>query len=94
MSIFRGAPWPGTDIPLFTDDDRDHRIAAVLNKADSCPGCGEPMSVSTSIESDGKYAADAMRCHGCAAQSRAANELSDKSNLLVAFTRRPDPEGD
>ena len=91
MSIFRGRPWPEPGEPLFTDDDREHAIAAVLNKRDNCPGCGEPVEVSTARESEFEYAAEAVRCHACAAQAHAGSEIDDKSGLLVSFTRRPVP---
>lgn len=76
---------------MWLDDDREHAIAAVLNGHDACPGCGEPLVVSTARESDGEYRAEAVRCHACAAQSHAADGVDDKSGLLVSFTRRPAP---
>lgn len=92
VSILRGRPWPAPGEPLFTDEDRDLALALYANEADACPGCGEPMSITTSPEAEGAYRADAIRCHGCAAQSRAARDVTDTAGLLVQFSKRPPEE--
>lgn len=78
--------------PLWLDDDREWAVALIQDERDACPGCGEPLHISTARESDGEYHADAIRCHGCAAQSRAVHSVDDKAGLLVTFTRRPRPQ--
>lgn len=91
LSILRGRPWPEPGEPLFLDDDRDAAIALVIDERESCPGCGEPLDVSTDPQSEDAYRADAVRCHACAAQAAAGRGPSDSTGLLVQFTRRPAP---
>ena len=67
-------------------------MAYVANEREACPGCGEPLDVSTDPESEGRYTAEAVRCHACAAQSKADRGIDEKAGLLVHFTRRPTPE--
>lgn len=67
-------------------------MAYVANEREACPGCGEPLHISTDPESEGRYLADAIRCHACKAQSKAGDGIDDKAGLLVHFTRRPPTE--
>lgn len=90
-SILMGRPWPAAGEPLFLDDDRDLALALVAEERDRCPGCGEPLTVSLAATSEEAYRAEAVRCHGCAAQSRATSSVDDHAGLLVEFTRRPNP---
>lgn len=92
MSILRGRPWPEPGEPLFTDDDRDLALALTANERDACPGCGQPTAVSTAPEAEEAYRAEAVRCHACAAQARAAKDVDDPAGLLVQFTRIPEPK--
>lgn len=93
LSIFRGRPMPAPGEPLWLDSDRDAAIALHLEEASLCPGgCGEPLAISTARESDGEYAADAIRCHACAARARAGSSPTDSQGLLTTLTRRPRPE--
>ncbi len=92
LSILRGRPWPLPGEPLFTDEDRDWAVALIVDERESCPGCGEPLAISTAAESEEQYHADALRCWGCVAQARAGRDVDDPTGLLVQFNRRPNPE--
>ena len=67
-------------------------MALVADEREACPGCGEPVSISTSPEAEESYRAEAVRCHACAAQARATRGIDDPLGLLVQFTRRPTPK--
>lgn len=65
-------------------------MAWVLEQWDSCPGCGHPLSVSSSYESDGRYAAEESICFGCEARQRRERryEGKDTPGLMISARRK------
>lgn len=74
-SIFLGRPLPGPGEPLWLDEDRDWALALLEVEADTCPGCGQPLSESTHSDNEFAYTASASRCHSCAAMRRYARRF-------------------
>ena len=58
--------------PEWTDAERSWAIALMQVEADSCPGCGEPLSETTQPDAEDGYTVDApTRCHACTELERA-----------------------
>lgn len=53
--------------PLWLPADRRWALALLEVEADTCPGCGQPLSQSTDRENEGAYDATFLACHGCRA---------------------------
>lgn len=67
-------------------------MALLAYEADTC-SCGEPLSTSTRLDSDGEYVAEAVVCHACAASARAVRRLGDgpksRDGVMTRIMRRP-----
>lgn len=83
----RPAPEPGVD-PLFTEEDTVEILDFLADEHLLCPGCGEPLAESTSIDNEWTYRAFALSCHACAAKSRAMRKPVDRDGLY-AFLEPP-----
>lgn len=52
--------------PEWTEEDQAWAIALLQLEADTCPGCGQPLSQSTLPAAEGEYEVPApTRCHCC-----------------------------
>lgn len=57
--------------PTWLPEDRDVAVA-VWQERQLTHVCGQPLDVSTSKDMDGKYRAEPVVCHACAAITRAS----------------------
>lgn len=77
LSVLRGLRSPAQ---RWTQHDSSLAVALTLHEATLCPGCGQPLSESTSPDADlgnrhGAYHYEAslpIRCHACTAVDAAA----------------------
>lgn len=85
---------PGPGEPLWLDDDRDAAVALLEEEANTCEGCGHPKTQSMHPSSEGRYVAEVMRCHACAARTRKVNAYTsaggDAAGLMVVVSRKED----
>lgn len=65
---------PGPGEPLWLDDDRAWAMALLLVEEETCRGCGNPLSESTSPDLEFQWTPEVLRCHACAAGSRHAEQ--------------------
>jgi len=83
--------------PLFTADDSSLAIALQALEARTC-ACGHDRVDTTAADAEFAFAAEAIRCHACAARERAASAFVDSggstAGLLWAVNRKSSgPEG-
>lgn len=69
---------------MWLDEDRDWAVALHLIEADTCEGCGQPRSESTSPDNEFGYTAAPIRCHACAAMRRQSRSFLDGGNESLA----------
>lgn len=83
--------------PEWTEQDRAEAIALLKVEADTCPGCGEPLSESTHRKAAGGYDVDGPdRCHACAALNAEQDKHKDGRALYFQVKRTwrdDDPDG-
>lgn len=60
--------------PWFTAADTAYAVALTAVEARACPGCGLDRADTTAAGREFHYRAEAVRCHACAARSRAAEK--------------------
>lgn len=80
--------------PEWTEQDLAEAIALLKVEADTCNGCGEPLSETTDPEAEGGYDVDApTRCHACTELARArAVERPHPEALYFEVRRTWKPE--
>lgn len=79
----------GEGEPLWLPEDRDAAIA-VWQEKQLTHSCGQPLDVSADPSSDGKYVAEPVVCHACAARdhaSRAHAKDGDMAGVIWEVTR-------
>jgi hypothetical protein len=90
-SILLGRPWPLPGEPLFLEDDLEALLEWQREQALVCPGCGLPGDETLDKDSAFSYRARVLRCHGCAARDRAAEERakqeSDDAGIFYMIER-------
>lgn len=65
----------------WDDDERAWVLALLELEADTCPGCGGQMSVTTEAGAEGHYHVPApTRCHQCTALSQAQDAYHSNPN--------------
>lgn len=83
--------------PEWTEQDLAEAIALLSVEADTCRGCGEPLSESTDPRAAGGYEADLpTKCHACAALNSRRDKYEDGRGLLFEVKRTwrdDDPDG-
>ena len=82
-SIFLGRV-PAPDEPLWSDEDREWALALLDVEADTCGGCGQPLSESYLPENEYAYTVTPSRCHACAAMSRTSRQFLDGAGTNAA----------
>lgn len=75
------AEWPPVDQALL--------LALLLNDADDCSGCGQPLSETTAKGASGRYSLREHLCAGCEVAAAAAKDR-DYPGRLVQVVRKPD----
>lgn len=83
--------------PEWTEQDLAEAMALLKVEADTCQGCGEPRSETTSPKAAGGYDVDGpVRCHACAALNVERDKHKDGRDLFFAVNRTwrdDDPDG-
>lgn len=51
--------------PLWTDEDRGYLLALLEERADTCPGCGQPNSECRDQSSIGQWQVVSQKCWAC-----------------------------
>lgn len=76
--------------PEWDDESRALAVALTLWEADKCGGCGQPLSETTEVDSDGMYRPTVIRCHACTAAQIATEMFQDapQSSALMVSTER------
>lgn len=81
--------------PLFTADDSSLAVALQSLESRTC-ACGHDRVDTTSPDAEFSFAADAIRCHACAARDRAARAFAESggstAGLLWVVNRKPSKE--
>lgn len=74
--------------PEWTEQDLAGAIALLKVEADTCPGCGEPLSEATHPDAEGGYQADLpTRCHACTELNRVREKYQDGRSLYFQVRR-------
>ena len=55
-------------------------------EADTCNGCGQPLSESTDPVNEFGYTAEPHRCHACSAMSKATRAWADGGGSMDGVT--------
>lgn len=72
----------------WDDENRAWAIALLQVEADTCRGCGEPLSESTHPDAEDGYAVDLpTRCHACTALDQARAPYQDGRALYFEVQR-------
>lgn len=79
---------PRSEFLSWPDDDRGWALALLALDADTCSGCGHPLSESMDAANQFAYRAEPVRCFACAAADTAADKQENKSGLRVRTVRR------
>lgn len=79
---------PGPGEVLWSPEDRAWALALAEVEADTCKGCGQPLSESMLAQNEDKYRSTLWTCHGCvgaaiAVQHRADQAQGDVRGLYV-----------
>lgn len=82
--MFLGAP---ADTP-WSDDDRAWALALLQVEAATCSGCDHDLADGTDPDGEFSWAAEAVRCHACAAIEREAAKFEDHAGLRFTVRRR------
>lgn len=67
---------PASGEPLYLADDTEAVLEWQREQALLCPGCGLPRDETMNKEAQDAYKSHALRCHACAARSRAAEKFA------------------
>ncbi|ANZ17453.1 hypothetical protein O1L44_16280 [Streptomyces noursei] len=94
----RGIPYSvfmGRDVapgePAWTEEDTALAIEWQRIQDTTCAGCGQPLA--ECLTDDGGYETAVVRCHGCKAKEKRAEELgklSDTAGVKVVVHRLPE----
>ncbi|HWU21559.1 MAG TPA: hypothetical protein VN088_08540 [Nocardioides sp.] len=58
-------------------------------EAETCSGCGQPLTESTDARNEFEYVPTVFRCHGCTAKDSAAEKYQkEKPGIYVGVKRR------
>jgi hypothetical protein len=74
--------------PLWTDEDRAWALALVMEEAEVCPGCGQPIAECTDPQNEFVYQATSWRCHACTAKDAEAGKYRDAKPGIYLSVRR------
>lgn len=75
--------------PEWTEEDRAWAIALLELHADTCGGCGQPLSQSTDPDAEGGYEVpDPTRCHACTALHKHQEKYAEAAPGLLFETQR------
>lgn len=75
--------------PEWTEEDRAWAIALGELHADTCQGCGQPLSESTSPDAEGGYDVPApTRCHSCTVLHKHQDKYAEATPGLFFETQR------
>jgi hypothetical protein len=78
--------------PAWTDIDRQAVLELQAWESQLCPGCHEPLAVTTAAENEFRYQAqNALLCHRCAATDTAMTQYQGhqhSSSLLIPIVLR------
>lgn len=69
--------------PEWLDEDIDAALEYIEYEQSLCSGCSRPRSETFAEEADGRYVAEPLTCHACAArdaESRRASEARQSGN--------------
>lgn len=78
--------------PEWTDQDRGWVLALLAEKADTCPGCGHPVSECRDPATRGQWSYEATVCQACViAQAVSDNAAEAKTRGLYVGTYRNVP---
>ena len=82
--------WVTETDPEWTEEDRAWAIALLEVEADTCSGCGQPLSETTRAEAEGGYEVPPpTRCHACTALHTHQERYADaKPGLMFELERR------
>lgn len=78
-----------TQEPLWTPDDRAAALALAAYEAGLCPGCHDPLEVTTKAENEGEYRATSLLCHRCVAMQQAAEGFKDHPHASALLFTAP-----
>ncbi|MFB7671682.1 hypothetical protein ACFC26_09715 [Kitasatospora purpeofusca] len=88
-------PRPGE--PLWTDDDRAWALALLAVEAETCSGCGHPLTDALASDQEEAWRAEILRCHACATGARHVDSWrtagGDTRGAQVRVTRREVTDG-
>lgn len=74
--------------PEWTKQDLAEASALLQVEADTCRGCGQPMSESTQVEAEDGYDVDLpTRCHACTELNRVRDRYEDGRSLFFEVNR-------
>lgn len=81
--------------PEWTERDLAEATALLALEAETCPGCGQPISESTHPDAEDGYEVDLpIRCHACTELDRArAIDRPNPSALSFEIRRTWTPDG-
>jgi hypothetical protein len=80
----------GEGEPLWLPEDTEEVLAYLREKAQLCPGCGQPRENTMDPEAEGQWRSRALRCHACTAKARAAEQFAQaKAPSGLYFTVEP-----
>jgi hypothetical protein len=70
---------PGPGEVLWLPEDRAWALALAEVEADTCKGCGQPLSQSMRGENEFKYRGEVLTCHGCVGAAIAVQQRADQA---------------
>lgn len=71
----RPARWVTTTEPEWDDEQEGWLLALAWIRARTCPSCGLDVEVCGARQNDGRFQAEARRCHATAARARVAGQF-------------------
>lgn len=79
--------------PLWTDEDRGWLLALLEERADTCPGCGQPNSECRDKSSMGQWGVAHRTCWACLvleadADGRAESKQRQRGLYVAAYRNR------
>lgn len=77
----------------WSDEDRAYALAWQQYQRELCSGCGHDLAVSMAKANQFAFGAEVVRCHACAAKSRATETFQkgggDTAGAMTHMTKYP-----